>query len=379
LQAFAVAVSFVVLVVTAVTWSVPLRETAPTVTESTFGKMPDGTTVTLFTLTNASGMEVRAITYGAILVTIKVPDRNGRLDDVVVGHDNLEGYLTKTRFFGAVAGRYGNRIGGGTFTLDGRTYQLARNNGPNHLHGGTKGFDKVVWNGAINKDARGPSVVFSRTSPDGEEGYPGTLAVRITYTVTDGNALIVEYHATTDKPTHVNLTQHSYFNLAGDGSGDILDHRLTLHADRYTPVDETQIPTGEIATVEGTPFDFRRETAIGARIDGDHPQLRIGGGYDHNFVLTRTAGLAPAARVVEPKTGRTLEVSTTEPGVQFYSGNKLDGSIVGKGGHVYRSRTGLCLETQHFPDSPNKPTFPSTVLRPGKEYRSTTVFKFGVS
>jgi aldose 1-epimerase len=349
------------------------------VTEAPFGTMPDGTAITIFTLTNASGMEVRAITYGAIIVSIKVPDRSGKLDDVVVGHDTLEGYLTRSRFFGAAVGRYGNRIGGAQFSLDGRTYPLAKNNGPNHLHGGIKGFDKVVWQGVAKNDPRGASVAFTRTSPDGEEGYPGTLDVGITYTLTARNELVVEYQAKTDKATHVNLTNHSYFNLAGDGSGDVLGHRLTLNADRYTPVDAGQIPTGELAPVEGTPLDFRKETPIGARIDSSHEQLRIGSGYDHNFVINRTApGLALAARVVEPTTGRTLEVSTTEPGVQFYSGNKLDGSITGKGGHVYRARTGFCLETQHFPDSPNKPSFPSTVLKPGESYRSTTVFRFGV-
>jgi aldose 1-epimerase len=319
------------------------------------------------------------ITYGAIVVSIKVPDRNGKVDDVVVGHDTLEGYLTRSRFFGAAVGRYGNRIGGAQFTLDGRTYPLAKNNGPNHLHGGLKGFDKVVWQAAVKEDPRGASVSFTRTSPDGEEGYPGTLDVSITYVVTAKGELVIEYQAKTDKPTHVNLTNHSYFNLAGDGSGDVLGHRLRLVADRYTPVDAGQIPTGELAPVAGTPFDFRTETPIGARIDADHEQLRIGGGYDHNFVITRKGeGLSPAARVVEPTTGRTLEVSTTEPGVQFYSGNRLDGSITGKSGHVYRARTGFCLETQHFPDSPNKPQFPTTVLRPGETYRSTTVFRFGV-
>ena len=352
---------------------------AAKVTEAAFGVMPDGTPVKLFTLTNAAGMEVRAITYGIILVSIKVPDRQGRLDDIVIGHENLDGYLTKSRYFGAVVGRYGNRIAGGQVVIDGQTYNLTLNNGPNHLHGGVKGFDKTVWSAEIVNDPRGASVVFTHTSPDGHEGYPGTLAARVAYTVTDTNELIVEYSATTDKPTIVNMTQHSYFNLAGDGSGDILGHRLTLHADRYTPVDANQIPTGELAPVEGTPFDFRRETPIGERIDADHPQLKLSSGYDHNWVLSRSgAGLAPAARVVDPKTGRTMDITTTEPGIQFYSANKLDGSMVGKGGHVYGSRTGFCVETQHFPDSPNKPNFPSTVLRPGEHYKSTTVFKFGV-
>jgi aldose 1-epimerase len=353
---------------------------AASVTERMFGSMPDGTRVRLFTLTNAHGIEVQAITYGLILVSISVPDRQGHLGDVVIGHDNLEDYFTKSRFFGAVVGRYGNRIAGGQVSIDGTAYQLTLNNGPNHLHGGMKGFDKVVWDAEVTSDSRGPSVVFTHTSPDGHEGYPGTLVARVAYTLTDGNELIVEYSATTDRPTIVNMTQHSYFNLAGVGSGDILGHRLTLHADRYTPVDATQIPTGELAPVEGTPLDFRRETTIGERIDSDYPQLKMSGGYDHNFVLSRNGGgLAPAARVVEPATGRTMEVATTEPGMQFYSSNKLDGSMSGKGGHVYGARCGFCLETQHFPDSPNKPHFPSTVLRPGQEYSSTTVFKFGVS
>jgi aldose 1-epimerase len=342
--------------------------------------MPDGTPVRLFTLTNASGAEVRAISYGAILVSIKVPDRAGRLGDVAIGHDTLDGYLTRSRFFGALVGRYGNRIGGGQFTLDGRTYTLAKNNGPNHLHGGTKGFDKVVWQGSINKDSRGPSVTFTRTSADGEEGYPGTLVARVTYTLSATNEVILDYHATTDKPTVVNLTNHSYFNLAGEGSGDILAHRVTIAADSYTPVDSGQIPTGEIASVAGTPFDFRQETPIGARIDADHEQLRIGTGYDHNFVLRKkAAGLSHAVRVVDPSSGRTMDVSTTEPGVQFYTGNRLDGSYNGKGGHAYGKRSAFCLETQHFPDSPNKPNFPSTVVRPGQEYRSTTVYAFGVA
>lgn len=350
------------------------------VTEAQYGSMPDRTPVKEFTLVNASRMQVRAISYGAILTSIRAPGGTEGAD-VVVGHDSLEGYLTRSRFFGALVGRYGNRIGGAQFTLDGRTYTLAKNNGPNHLHGGVRGFDKVVWQGNVNKDAsaRGPSVTFSRTSPDGEEGYPGALAVRVTYTLTHHNELIVDYYATTDKPTLVNLTNHSYFNLSGEGSGDILDHRVTIDADSYTPVDAGQIPTGEIAPVAGTPFDFRTETAIGARIDADHEQLRIGTGYDHNFVLRKNApGLSHAVRVVDPRSRRTLDVSTTEPGVQFYTGNKLDGSYNGKSGHVYGKRSAFCLETQHFPDSPNKPNFPSTVVRPGQEYRSTTVYAFGV-
>ena len=348
------------------------------VTRAAWGKMPDGTGVDIYTLANANGVEIKAITYGGIIQSLRVPDRAGRFDDIVLGFDSLEGYLADHPFFGAIIGRYGNRIGKAQFTLDGQTYELAANNGPNHLHGGVKGFDKVLWKAEGTKGDDGPGVTFTRTSLDGEEGYPGNLNVRVTYTLTDRNELVVDYHATTDKGTPVNLTQHSYFNLAGQASGDILGHELMLNADRYTPVDETLIPTGELAPVQGTPFDFRQPTAIGARISQDHPQLKYGLGYDHNWVLSRKGdGLQLAARVHEPKTGRTLEVSTTEPGIQFYAGNFLDGKLTGKAGAVYRHRTGFCLETQHFPDSPNKPQFPSTILKPGAEYRSRTVFTFG--
>jgi aldose 1-epimerase len=342
-----------------------------------FGTMPDGQPVERFRLTNTSGMTVEAIGYGGIITSIRVPGRAGRMDDVVLGFDSLESYLREHPFFGAIIGRYGNRIANGAFTFDGEAYTLAKNNGPNHLHGGEKGFDKVLWQ--AEPVAGQNAVAFTRTSPDGEEGYPGNLAVRVTYTLTDRNELVVEYYATTDKPTPVNLTQHSYFNLAGHASGDILGHELMLNADRYTPVGDTLIPTGELAPVEGTPFDFRTPTAIGARINEPHPQLKNGLGYDHNWVLNGSPGqLRLAARVVEPTSGRTLEIATTEPGIQFYAGNFLDGSITGKGGAVYGHRTGFCLETQHFPDSPNQPAFPSTILRPGSEYTSRTVFRFGV-
>jgi aldose 1-epimerase len=345
------------------------------VTRAAFGKV-DGQAVDIFTLRNARGVEVKATSFGCIITSIRVPDRSGRFDDVVLGFDTLEPYVTQQAYFGAVVGRYGNRIARGQFTLDGHTYKLATNNGPNHLHGGNKGFDKMVWKAEPLAGRTG--VTFSRTSPDGEEGYPGNLAVRVTYELTDADELLVTYHATTDKATPVNLTQHSYFNLAADGS-DVLGHQLTIAADRFTPVDATLIPTGELALVQGTPFDFRTATPIGARIEQANEQLKNGQGYDHNWVLNRKgAGLQLAARVVEPKTGRTLEVSTTEPGVQFYSGNFLDGSITGKGGRVYKRRTGFCLETQHYPDSPNHPAFPSTILRPGSEYSSETVFRFGV-
>jgi aldose 1-epimerase len=337
----------------------------------------DGKRIDIFTLTNAAGMEVRAMTYGAIIMSWKAPDRAGRLGDIVLGFDDPARYLKgDSPYFGAIVGRYGNRIAGARFTLDGKPYTLAANDGVNHLHGGTRGFDKVTWNGAIAKDNRGPSVAFTRTSPDGEEGYPGALTMRITYTLTARNELIVDYQATTDKPTVLNLTQHSYFNLAGDG--DILGHELRLNADRYTPVDKTLIPTGELATVDGTPFDFRKPTPIGARIGSEHTQMQFGRGYDHNWVLARSGGgLSPAAELYDPKTGRTLQVSTTEPGLQFYSGNFLDGTLTGKGGQVYKHRSGLCLETQRFPDSPNKPNFPTTVLRPGETYRTQTVFAAG--
>jgi aldose 1-epimerase len=351
----------------------------PPVTRAPFGQTPEGEVVESFTLTNAHGVELRAISYGGIIVSLRVPDRDGRLDDVVLGHDDLAGYLAKPSFFGALVGRYGNRIAGGRFTLDGRTYTLATNNGPNHLHGGVRGFDKRVWKAEPFERPGTAGLVLTRTSPDGEEGYPGNLAVRVTYTLTDRDEVGFEYFATTDKPTVVNLTQHSYFNLAGDGKRDVLGHELLIDADRFTPVDKTLIPTGVLAAVAGTPFDFRKPAAIGARIGADDEQIRNGGGYDHNFVLNgRGEGPTSVIRVFEPTTGRTMDIATTEPGVQFYSGNFLDGSVTGKAGHVYGKRYGFCLETQHFPDSPNHPGFPSTVLRPGKEYRSKTVLRFGI-
>ena len=341
-----------------------------------FGTTPDGTAIELFTLTNRRGIEMRAMTYGAILVSLKVPDRAGTLDDVVLGYDTAMDYVrNNSPHFGAVVGRYANRIAKARFTLDGQTFTLATNNGPNHLHGGLKGFDSVVWRGEASPNG----VVFTYVSADGEEGYPGRLQVRVTYTLTDRDELAVDYQATTDKPTIINLSQHTYFNLAGQAARDVLDHRVQVDADRYTPVDATLIPTGELAPVAGTPFDFRQPATIGARIDATHPQIVSGRGYDHNFVLNGTSGeLRHAARVVEPSTGRTVDVATTEPGVQFYTGNFLDGSITGKQGRVYRKRFGFCLETQHFPDAPNQPAFPSTVLRPGETFASRTVFTFGV-
>ena len=352
----------------------PTRESH--VSREPFGTTPTGEAVELVTLTNAHGVEMRVMTYGGIIVSLRVPDRNGRLGDVVLGYDSLAGYIRDSPYFGAIVGRYGNRIAKGRFTLNGTEYRLAINNGPNHLHGGIRGFDKVVWRAEPFRDARGAGVVLRHTSPDGDEGYPGTLQATVTYTLTDRNEVRIDYEATTDKATPVNLTQHSYFNLAG--SGDILGHTLMIAADRFTPVDSTLIPTGVLAPVAGTPFDFRTPHAIGERIGDANEQLRFGGGYDHNFVLTRPdTGLALAARLTDSLSGRTLEIRTTEPGVQFYSGNFLDGSITGKGGTVYRHRTGLCLETQHFPDSPNHPEFPSTILEPGRTYRSRTVWTFG--
>lgn len=346
------------------------------VTRTPYGTMPDGTAVEAFTLTNTNGVRLTAITLGGIITELSVPDRTGAMGDIVLGFDRLDGYLNDHPFFGAIIGRYGNRIGKGRFTLDGQMYTLAVNNGENHLHGGIKGFDKVVWRG--EPAATGAGVIFTRRSVDGEEGYPGNLDVTVTYTLTDQNALVVDYAATTDTATPVNLTQHSYFNLAGKGTS--VDHVLMLNADRYTPVDAGLIPTGALTSVEGTPFDFRQPTAIGARIDGTDQQLVYGKGYDHNWVLSRAgAGLQLAARVTEPTSGRTMEIQTTEPGIQFYAGNFLDGTLTGKGGQRYAHRSGFCLETQHFPDSPNQPAFPSTILRPGQRYTSQTVFTFGVA
>jgi aldose 1-epimerase len=345
--------------------------------KESFGTAPGGAPVFLYTLTNVNGMEAKVITFGGIIVSLKVPDRNGKLDDVVLGFDSVSGYVRNHSYFGSLIGRYGNRIGKGKFTLDGKEYTLATNNGPNHLHGGMVGFDQRVWEADETESVPGKSLVLKYVSKDGEEGYPGELSATVRYAITDSNELTIEYSAVTDKPTIVNLTQHSYFNLAGAGSGDILGHELSIDADRFTPVDTTLIPTGELRSVEGTPMDFRIPVAIGARINQKEDQMIAGGGYDHNWVLTRHGNtLELAASLHDPTTGRVMNVLTTEPGLQFYSGNFLDGSAVGKGGKAYNYRNGLCLETQHFPDSPNKPQFPSTVLRPGENYRTTTVYRF---
>jgi aldose 1-epimerase len=352
-----------------------------TVVKSSFGTLADGTAVDLYTLTNAKGLEMRVTNYGAIIVSLKVPDKAGALGDVVLGYNKIDDYVKDTPYFGAVVGRYGNRIGGSKFTLDGKTYKLTANDGVNTLHGGLKGFDKLLWT-AIPA-ASGAALQLSLTSKDGDEGYPGTLQLLVTYTLTDENALIVDYLAKADKATPVNVTQHSYFNLAGEGVGTIDNHVMQIHADKYTPVAKGLIPTGELASVEGTPFDFRTPTAIGARIASTHPQMVLGSGYDHNWVINWPPGmaadkLAPVVRVTEPTTGRTLEVESTEPGVQFYTGNFLDGHLVGKSNRPYVKRGAFCVETQHFPDSPNQPKFPSTIVRPGKDYQSQTVFRFGV-
>jgi aldose 1-epimerase len=349
-------------------------------TKKSFGKTPDGQPVDLYVLTTKGGAEASITNYGGAVVSLKVPDRNGKLADVVLGYDNADGYVNDKSFFGALVGRYGNRIGHAQFVLDGKTYTLAKNNGENSLHGGIKGFNKAVWTAKIIPAKDGQSLELSYLSKDGEEGFPGNLKVIVIYTLTDSNALRISYSATTDKKTVVNLTNHSYFNLAGPGSGDILGHLLMIQADKFTPVDAGLIPTGELRDVAGTPFDFRKPLAIGARIDQDEEQLKLGGGYDHNFVLRRSNGTGEslAARVLEPASGRVLEVWTTEPGVQFYTGNFLDGKTIGKGGVTHPRRSAFCLETQHYPDSPNQPKFPSVVLNPGERYQTITTYKFSV-
>lgn len=356
----------------------PGASVMPTLVDRPFGRLSDGTEVRLFTLDNGRGMRATITNYGGIVTSLLVPDSAGRVADVVLGYDSLADYVRGSPYFGALVGRYANRIAGGRFALDGATYTLAANDHGQSLHGGLRGFDKVVWEAEPFHDSTQVGVHLSYASADGEEGYPGRLAVAVSYALTDANELRIVYRATTDRPTVLNLSHHGYFNLAGHASGEILGHELTLLAGRFTPVDSLLIPTGELRPVDGTPFDFRMPTAIGARIAQEDEQLRFGRGYDHNWVLEGGEPREPrlAARLRDPRSGRAMEVLTTEPGIQFYSGNFLDGSNVGKGGVAYRHRAGLCLETQHFPDAPNHPGFPSAVLRPGRAFRSTTVYRF---
>jgi aldose 1-epimerase len=345
------------------------------VTKSVFGSMPDGTKVEIYTLEEGA-LKARVMTYGARLVSLEVPDRSGKTADIVLGYESLAPYLADPKsYFGSIVGRYGNRIAHASFSLDGKRYQLPANDGTNTLHGGIKGFDKLVWQGHEIPNG----VELTLISKDGDQGFPGTLTARVRYTL-EAHALKIEYFATTDKDTVLNLTNHSYFNLAGEGQGDILSHKVMIPADRFTPVDSSLIPTGELAPVAGTPLDFHQPTAIGARINDSYEQMRLGGGYDHNYVLNGKAGvLQEAARVLEPTSGRVLTVETTQPGVQFYSGNFLDGTLHGKHGHVYNKHAGFCLETQHFPDSPNHPKFPTSELKPGQTYHSVTVFGFSTA
>ncbi|MGP4102472.1 aldose epimerase family protein [Nonomuraea sp. KM90] len=354
-----------------------ITKNGPSVTKKRFGILPNGKKIDIYTLRNSGGMRVKILTYGGILQSIEVPDIRDRFANVTLGFDNLSDYVKKSPYFGCITGRYANRVAKGRFTLDGRTYRLATNDGPNHLHGGTKGFDKRVWKADPFKRRGSVGLTLTHTSPNGEEGYPGTLRTKVVYTLTDDNQIRMDYSATTSRPTIVNLTNHAYFNLRGEGNGRILGHELQINASRYTPVDKTLIPTGKIARLGGTPLDFREPTAIGDRIDSKNQQIVRGGGYDHNYVLdSRGRGLAPAARVVEPESGRVLEVITDQPGLQFYSGNFLDGTLRGTSGRLYPKRSGFALESQHFPDSPNHENFPSTVLRPGDVYRTTTIYAF---
>lgn len=345
-----------------------------------FGQLSSGEKVDIYTIKNSYGIELKATNYGGIITSLKVPDKFGNITDVVLGYDSLQHYLEDSPYFGAIIGRYGNRIGKGKFVLNDTEYTLATNNGNNHLHGGVKGFDKVLWEVEPFENSEGAGLVFTYLSKDGEEGYPGNLSCKVTYTLGNDNSLKFDYEATTDQPTVCNLTQHSYFNLAGHASSTINNHQLQINASKFTPVDEGLIPTGELRPVHGTPFDFRKSTEIGARVNDNNQQLKYGLGYDHNWVLDRktTDELELAATLYDPASGRFMEVWTREPGLQFYGGNFLDGSNIGKGGIAYQHRTGLCLETQHFPDSPNKPSFPSVTLIPGSVYKTTTVYKFMV-
>lgn len=351
----------------------------PSIKKGAFGKTADGKAVEIYTLKNSKGAEMQIITYGGTVVSLKVPDRNGKFGDVVLGYDSIADYEKNQSYIGALIGRYGNRIANGKFKLDGKEYTLAKNNGENHLHGGPKGFDKVIWTERASTDKNGANLELTYLSRDGEEGYPGNLSVKVIYTLTENNDLKIVYSATTDQDTVVNLTHHSYFNLAGAGQGDILTHQLKINADKFTPTDDGSIPTGELKSVKGTPFDFTQPTQIGLRINNADEQLKFGNGYDHNWVLDKTDNsLTLAAIVFEETSGRLMSVLTTERGLQFYSGNFLDGAIKGKNGQNYPRRTGFCLEAQNFPDSPNKPNFPSAVLKKGQTYSQTTIYKFSV-
>lgn len=351
----------------------------PTVTKGDFGKTKTGEAVEIYTLTNSNGLEAKIMTYGGTVVSLKVPDKDGNLGDIVLGFDNVSDYEEKSPYFGSLVGRYGNRIAKGKFSLDGKEYTLATNNDENHLHGGDKGFDKVVWDAESFVDSDNVGIKLHYLSKDMEEGYPGNFEVTVTYTLTNADEFEIDYAAVTDKATVCNLTNHSYYNLAGHGSGDILGHKLMINADTYTPVDKGLITTGEIPAVKGTPFDFTALTAIGKGVNADNEQIKFGGGYDHNWVLNKEGDeMSLAVKVYAPATGRVMEIYTTEPGLQFYSGNFLDGTLSGKESKVYEHRNGFCLETQHFPDSPNKPDFPSTTLLPGEKYHTTTVHKFSV-
>ena len=347
------------------------------ITKAPFGKTGDGQAVDLYTLSNPSGMKAKITNYGGIVTELHVPDKNGDNGDVVLGYDKLSSYIEASPYFGCITGRYANRIAKGRFTIDGNEYKLATNNGDNHLHGGVAGLDKKVWSAKEVKGVGRAGIEFSYLSPDGEEGYPGNLHCKVTYWLTVQNEIEIQYEATTDKSTHLNLTHHSYFNLAGAGSGDILDHEVELFADKFVPTDATNIPLGELAPVKGTPFDFLTPHKIGARIGEKNQQLKVGLGYDHNWVINSTGkGLELAARVTEETSGRVMEVLTDQPGIQFYTGNFLDGSNVGKGGNVYEHRNAFCLETQKFPDSPNNPSYPSSLLEPGQTYRHVCIYRF---
>lgn len=373
---------FVTLGMVVLLMSTSLLAQSASVQSQPYGTTADGQDVEEYVLTNANGVEVRIITYGGTVTSVRVPDRDGTMENINLGFDNLADYETRSPYFGCITGRYANRIANATFTIEGTAYTLAANNGPNSLHGGVNGFDNQVWEAEVVEGDGEVGVSLHRISPDGEEGYPGNLDVTVVYTLTDNNELRMDYTATTDAPTVVNLTNHNYWNLLGEGQGTIYDHILWVDADRYTPVDATLIPTGELAPVEGTPFDFRVPMALGPGQRSSFEQIVLGRGYDHNFVLNREDGdtsMMLAARMYEPTSGRYLEVWSVEPGLQFYAGNFLDGSLIGPSGHLYRQSDAFALETQHYPDSPNQPDFPSTELRPGETYQTTTIYKFGVA